>query len=202
VRVELAGGRSVFARHAICTIPFAALRAIPMSFAAPSPVAPAIAELPYTRASFAYLSATEPFWRSDGMPETLWTDDPLLGRVFVLGDSPPMLKVWLTGRNADLLDRLGEAAAGAEIIRRYEEARPSARGKLRLLRLFSWQKSPLARGIYHHIAPAQGTMLAAAVRAEGARLHFAGEHLAMSTSGMEGALESGERTARLVAKRL
>ncbi|WFL76367.1 FAD-dependent oxidoreductase [Altererythrobacter arenosus] len=190
------------ARHCICTVPFAALRDLPIS----SPLSPAlaqmIAELPYTRASFAYLSAREPFWLADGLPATLWTDDPLIGRVFVLGDNPPMLKLWTTGAGADQLDRMPSELAAQEIVARIEAMRPSARGQLKVERLFSWQKSPYARGIYHHIGTGMAGKLAEATRFVGRRLHFAGEHLAQHSSGMEGALESGERAARAVIESL
>lgn len=193
--VTLAGGKTLSARNVICTIPFAALRHIAINGLIGRDIAGMIGELPYTHASFAYLSASEPFWKTDGFPETIWSDDPLLGRVFILGEQPPMLKVWLSGAAADHLDRMPADAAAAAIISRIEAARPSARGKLRLVRLHSWQKNPMARGIYHHIAPGQTAALAASARHKGARLHFAGEHLAQSGSGMEGALESGERAA-------
>ena len=189
---------TIRARHAICTIPFAALRTIPVEGMLAQPLATLIPSLPYTRASFAFLSASEPFWKADGLPETLWTDDPLLGRVFVLGDDPPMLKVWTVGARADLLDRTPPDIAAREIIARIEKIRPSAQGKLRLARLFSWQKSPFARGIYHHIGTGQAPLLAAATKAQGHRLHFAGEHLAQSSSGMEAALESGLRAAKTI----
>ncbi len=195
VRVDLANGRSIVARQAICTIPFAALR--PMGLSGPSADAMkmAIATLPYAHASFAYLSASEPFWKHDGLPRTIWSDDPLIGRVFVLGDDPAMLKVWLSGPDADAIDRLPSADAGAAIIARLEAARPSARGKLRLERMFSWQREPLARGTYHYIGAGQWPLLTQAVTAKGQRLHFAGDHLAQLASGLEGALESGERAA-------
>ncbi len=183
------------ARQAICTIPFAALRTIPLEAQLDPAMAAMIGALPYTRASFAYLAASEPFWRTDDLPETLWTDDPWIGRVFVLGDAPPLIKVWTVGAGADLLDRAAPDRAATEIIARIEQARPAARGKLKLLRRFSWQNSPQARGIYHHIGTGQAGLLAAATRAIGHRLHFAGEHLAQASSGMEAALESGERAA-------
>jgi monoamine oxidase len=188
------------ARHVICTIPFAALRHIAIEAPLNPAIATLIPSLSYTRASFAYISASSAFWKEDGLPETLWTDDPLLGRIFVLGDSPPMLKLWTVGAGADLLDRMAPASASAEIITRIEAARPSAKGKLKVERLYSWQKPPMARGIYHHIGTGQGALLAAAVRAKGKRLHFAGEHLAQTSSGMEGALESGGRVGRMVAE--
>jgi monoamine oxidase len=193
---------SVRAKYAICTIPFAALRHIPIESYFDLATSTLIPSLPYTRASFAYLSASEPFWKSDGLPDTLWTDDPFLGRVFVLGDNPPMLKVWTVGAGADLLDRTSPSLAATEIIARLEKARPSAKGKLKLERIFSWQKSPMARGIYHHIGTGQAATLATASKGEGRRLFCAGEHLAQASSGMEGALESGARLARIIAARM
>ncbi|MEM6584417.1 MAG: NAD(P)/FAD-dependent oxidoreductase [Pseudomonadota bacterium] len=186
------------ARHVICTIPFSALRHIPLETPLTPALARMIAQLPYTRASFAYLEASEPFWREDPFPDTLWTDDPLIGRVFVLGDDPAMLKLWTTGAGADYLDRMPLEMAGREIIARIEKARPSAKGKLKIARLFSWQRNRNARGIYHHIGTGMAHELAEATKWQGQRLHFAGEHLAQKSSGMEAALESGERAAERV----
>lgn len=199
VTVRLASGASLSARFAICTIPFAALRGVTIDAALPAAIAGLIPELPYTRATFAYLAAAEPFWESDGLGGTLWTDEPLLGRVFVLGRDPAMLKVWTTGASADRLDRMPEHEAGAAIVAALAAARPASAGKIRFLRRFSWQQRDLARGIYHHLAPGLGGALTEAVQNPGTgRLKFAGEHLAATASGMEGALESGEAAARAI----
>jgi monoamine oxidase len=147
------------------------------------------------------LSATSAFWKEDGGPETLWTDDPLIGRVFVLGDDPPMLKLWTVGAGADLLDRMAPAAAAEAIVAKISAMRPAAKGKIKVERFFSWQKQAGARAIYHHIGTGQAATLAAATRHAGTRLHFAGEHLAQASSGMEGALESGVRAAAAILAR-
>ena len=206
-RVEVMTGHgAIRARHAVCTIPFAAMRHLPLSAGITAATASMIADLPYTRASFAYIEASTPFWQEDGLPHTLWTDDPLIGRVFVLSDDPPMLKLWTTGRGADLLDRLPVEEAGMLIAQRLIQMRPSAGGRLRATEFYSWQRSPWARGIYHHIGAGMASDLAQTVTAQGigtgARLHFAGEHLARAASGMEGALESAEATATAVARLL
>lgn len=198
VEVRLSDGRSLGARHVICTAPFSALRSMQIDAKLPKPVRSAIADLPYTMASFAYLQASEAFWKQDGYPASIWSDNPLLGRVFVLGEDPPMLKVWLNGPSAEMVDQMNDRDAGLAIIENIEQARPSAKGKLKLLRMFSWQKEPFARGIYHHIGAGQGKMLTETARYNGARLHFAGEHMAQDSPGMEGALESGERAANHV----
>ena len=204
VTLDLGGGRAGLARarHVICTIPFSALRTVPIEAPLTPAISRMIAQLPYTRASFAYLEASEPFWREDPWPDTLWTDDPLIGRVFVLGDDPAMLKVWTTGAGADYLDRMPHEMAKRAIVARIEAARPSAKGRLNVARLFSWQRNENARGIYHHIGTGMARELAEATHWSGQRLHFAGEHLAQASSGMEAALESGERAAMRVLETL
>ena len=190
------------AAHAICTIPFAALRHIPVETTLAPAAARMIAELPYTRASFAYIAASEPFWKTDGLPATLWSDDPLIGRVFVLGSAPPMLKLWTTGAGADLprtpATRRGQAH---DCLAHRGRMRPAAQGKLSVLRIYSWQHNPGARGIYHHIGNRHGADLAATTRHRGSRLHFAGEHLGRAASGMEAAFESAEAAAEAVLAR-
>jgi monoamine oxidase len=202
IRVSLASGSQVQAKHLICTIPFAAMRDMKIDAPLPKAMRTARRRLAYTQASFAFIAASGPFWRSDGLPETLWTDEALLGRVFVLGDDPAMLKVWVTGAHAVALDAMPDADAGRAIIAALERARPSATGKLSMIRRYSWSRSRSARGIYHHIGVGNGGILAAAVSSEGQRIHFAGEHLARGASGIEGALESGERAARTILLRL
>ncbi len=193
---------TVRARHVLCTMPFSALRTIPMQARLPDYLARMIVSLPYTRASFAYIAARQPFWRDDGLPETLWTDDPLIGRVFVLGDDPAMLKLWTTGAGSDMLDRMPTDVANGSIVERIERMRPSARGQIEVVRHYSWQKSPYARGIYHHIGTGMARALAGTTQLRLRRLHFAGEHLAVASSGMEGALESGESAARHIIANL
>ncbi len=195
VEVTLADGRKFGARQAISTIPFSVLRTIRINAPLPTAVQNSIAQLAYTRASFAYLLADTPFWKQDGLPETIWSDDPILGRVFVLGEDPPMLKVWTNGSGADLVDAMDPETVGAAMIAKIEKARPSATGKLKFLRFVSWQHNRFARGVYHHIGTGQGAALAETVAFQADRIHFAGEHMARVASGMEGALESGERAA-------
>lgn len=199
---------TITARHAICTIPFSALKAQRLNIDSPKvPLAMGwtLYTLPYTRASFAYLTAGEPFWQSDGYPDTIWSDDPLIGRVFVLSDgsgvAPPRLKLWTNGNGANLLDSLEPEQAKSEIVRRIETIRPSAKGKLKVERLYSWQKNPHAAGIYHHLRARISHGLAALHDWDWGRLYFAGEHMAQASNGMEGALESGERVAMRILER-
>lgn len=201
VAVTLANGEIVRAGQLLVTVPFTVLRRIPIEGAIAPALSQAIAALNYTRAGFAYLQADTPFWRDDGLPPHLWSDDPLVGRVFMLGDDPPLLKAWIGARGLDRLTSASAGEAGAAVIAAIEHARPAARGRLRLLRWFNWTDEPYARGLYHHVGVGQAALLAAATAVHGERLHFAGEHLAQGATGMEGALESAERAvAAILAK--
>jgi monoamine oxidase len=202
VTLALGNGGRVRAGHAMVTSPVPVLRRMAID----APLAPAlrqmIATLPTTRGLFLFFEADRPFWLEDGLPPTLWGDEPLLGRLFVLGEDPPLLKLWIAGPSVPAAQNLSPQGLATGAIAAIERARPSARGLLRPLRRFSWQEQPFAGGLYHHMAPGQGAMLSAALDAavEG-RLLFAGEHLAEAASGMEAALESGERAARAILAR-
>jgi monoamine oxidase len=201
VRVALANGQVLHARDVVCTIPFSAMRGVKLSGINDPVVRRVIDAMPYTMGSFVYLQASDPFWLSDGFHRSLWTDDPLVGRVFVLGNDPPMLKVFATGQTAARIDALAPDIAAAKIIASIEAARPSSKGKLKALRVYSWQKQASFGGIYHHLSPGIAADVAALARRTTGRVHFAGEHLALRHSGMEGALESGERIGRMLEKR-
>jgi monoamine oxidase len=70
-------------------------------------------------------------------------------------------------------------------------------------RFVDWVNDPWARGTYSFPAPGQVTTVGPLLDAPHAeRLHFAGEHCSYAFVGwMEGALSSGVRTARRLAKR-
>lgn len=198
VRIDLAGGGQVEARHVICTAPFAAMRDMHIDAPLSAELRQMIAQLPYTKASFVFLQASDPFWKNDGLPHDMWSDDPLIGRVFVLGEEPPLLKVWVNGVNAEAFDAMDSASAAAAVIARIEQARPSARGKLSLMKAWSWQAQPFARGVYAHMAAGQRQALAASCRFTGRRLHFAGDHLGRAFTGFEGAMESAELAVKTI----
>jgi monoamine oxidase len=198
VEVSLTDGRKYGARQVICTAPFSTVRNMKIDAALSADLRDTIQQLPYTKASFVFLRASDAFWKDDDLPEYIWSDDPLIGRVFTLNSDPPLLKIWVNGPAAEALDKMEPQQAAAEIITRIEKIRPSAKGKLSYLDMFSWQKEPFARGIYHHIGTGLGAALANTVQHQGERLHFAGEHMTQNWPGMEGALETAERVANRV----
>jgi len=59
----------------------------------------------------------------------------------------------------------------------------------------AWGREPFSKGAYANFHPGQVTRLRPTMAAPWHRLHFAGEHAAITAPGMEGAIESAERAA-------
>jgi monoamine oxidase len=202
VEVRTRAGRRCQAAHAICALPFGALRQIAFDPPLTGVQAEAVAELPAQPMTQVYLAAKQPFWQQDGFAPSLFTDS-LAGMVAASrnGEDPrevTSLTAWVMGRNAAALDRLGDAEAGRQVIAAIERIRPAARGQLELIGVQSWGRDPYAAGGWAWFRPGQVRRWAAIMGAAHGRVHFCGEHLARANRGMEGAMESAERAAEEV----
>ena len=160
---------------------------------------PAIRTVPVMRITKVVLVPKRPFWKDDGLSPAMWTDSPA-GEIRALREAEghadvTCLMAWGRGFLADQLDALGPEGASRLVIQEYERLRPAARGQLVARGYKSWQTDRFAGGTWSVWAPGQPQQfLPELARAEG-RLHFCGEHTALSNRGMEGAMESGERAA-------
>jgi len=206
VTVHCTDGRKIAARTAIVTLPFTALRSVRFDPVLPALQAEAVDQLGYTTAFQAHFVADKPFWQTDGMPANMWTDGPA-GRFAALryGNDPNQITSFLAfvnGAQGERLDRMAPEAATAEILDFLATVRPSTKGALRAVKTLSWQRDPLAGGIYSAWKPGQVTRYASTIAAPHGNVFFAGEHLAMLNRGMEGAMETGERAATEALGRL
>lgn len=183
----------------ICTIPASALRLVKIEPGLPPATQNAIDTISYNRVFQVHFVPTRRFWEADGLPPSLWTDT-LAGRFMALhyGGDPNDVTTFLAfvnGFAADRLDRMKPDDAVAAILNEVERIRPSAKGALRPVKVWSWQRDPFAGGAYACWQPGQVGQVAAAFDQPVDRLYFAGEHTAAVARGMEGAMESGERAA-------
>jgi monoamine oxidase len=183
----------------VCTLPASALRLVRFDTALPPEPQVAIDTLAYNRVFQVHFVPTRRFWEEDGLPPSLWSDT-LAGRFMALhyGGNPVDVTTFLAyvnGFAADRLDRMEPGAATAAVLAEVERMRPSAKGALRAVKVWSWQRDPFAGGAYACWQPGQIARLAGAFDKPVGRLFFAGEHTAAIARGMEGAMESGERAA-------
>ncbi|MEM6935865.1 MAG: NAD(P)/FAD-dependent oxidoreductase [Pseudomonadota bacterium] len=207
VSVSTLEGQTYRAKLCICTVPFSALRHIHIAPYLEGGQAEAVRELGYTPVFQAHFLPTSSYWEDDGQPPSMWTDR-LPGRFMALQNDPEQpdritsCLSFVNGEMARYLDRFEPRRAAQMIVDELARIRPSTRGKLKLLKVLSWNRSPFFGGAYAYWKPGQITRLSKVMREPWQRLHFAGEHTAVMNRGMEGAMESGERAAFEVLGRL
>ncbi|MEE4186243.1 MAG: NAD(P)/FAD-dependent oxidoreductase, partial [Gammaproteobacteria bacterium] len=201
VTVSAGNGRRYAADFAICTLPLPVLRSVPLSTPLPATAAAAVREIPYGRATSVVLKVLDPYWEADGMPPNLWTDT-VLQRAF-LNPSPTgegqHLWVFNTGDD-DLSQRdWSDAEIGDYVLQQINALRPSTTGRLEVGAVRTFTRDPLVGGTYASRAPGQVKRFKNVLADRFDRLVLAGEHTAGLNSGMEGAMESGERAALVVS---
>ncbi len=191
--------QTLSAEKAVCTIPFSVLDRVAFSPALPAAKAKAIRELPYTHITKVYMQAKRFEWDRRSIGTSVWTDTPL-ERIFEMagarGDERGIFTVWVDGDGARNAERLGDAARQVWARTNFERIMPFMKGKFERTATKSWTNDEFVRGSYSHLTVGQLAGLKPDVKTAVGNIHFAGEHTAEVSPGMEGALESAERVVR------
>jgi monoamine oxidase len=199
---------TVRARRAVVTLPIGVLRSGRPAFAPALPPwkRQAIDALEMGRIVVAHLLFDDFFWRpaTDGAARG-WSANG--GRISFWDPHPPgkgapVLEAWISGRAAQELSDLGEAAGVERAVAWVDQAFPKAgaRRRLRWSVLRDWVRDPYSLGSYSFARPGGArarALLASPVRD---RLHFAGEATEPPPhyQTVHGAYASGRRAAREV----
>jgi monoamine oxidase len=190
-------GDEFSSEHVICTVPYAVLKDIIIKPDLPEIQNRAINEIPYLPATVFYFTSSEPFWESDRLPPTMWTNSPI-ERVFALASNEkPVAVFWglINGNKALAFDKLTQKDQKKLIITEMARIRPASQGKLTVHKIHSWTATPYSRGAWAYWKPNQIKEFRGSYRASHQNIHFAGEHTSTFAAGIEGAFESGERAA-------
>ncbi|MEM9180453.1 MAG: FAD-dependent oxidoreductase [Pseudomonadota bacterium] len=187
-----AGGTTYRAAFAISTLPFPVLRKLALTVPDDAPpIQPIIDQMPYTQIQQVHLELEQA--PTDDLPIMMWTDTPI-ERVFPVRNAAGetvALTCWVNGigTRPSVSDEDWKLLA--------EETLANTRGiKAKAHAVVRWDEDqPLSGGAYMHWAPGQIQPWAERVTQPSGRLHFAGEHTSYLHTGMEGAMESGERAA-------
>lgn len=199
VTVRAADGRQWRAENVIAAIPFPVLKRMKVQAPLSDTQRAAMSDLPYTQIVQIHFKASDPFWEVDGLPASMWSDGPL-ERIFARTDSnnkpDGMFRSWVNGLGATRLNAMSDADIMTLCQDEMARLRPDGQGGIEPMRIIRWTDSnPLAGGAYMHWAPGQVRKWANHMGQPAGRLSFAGEHLSHVYTGMEGAMESGERAA-------
>jgi monoamine oxidase len=195
IEVVTQSRRRLRASRVVCTVPLPVLRNIAIEPVLPPLQREAIQRIPYTRGLSVFFQVDAPYWDKDGLPaSTLSTGG--LGRVFRYSYSGGhYLWNFRAGASARGYERLTEVEAGARALREFIAARPSVDGAIKPVAVVNWDRDPWMRGHLPYRAPGQIVRYGDMLRQVHGRVHFAGDHTAVLMTGMEGAMESGERVA-------
>ena len=174
------------------TLPFPVLGKLSLETdGAPSALEPIIKAMPYTQIQQVHLELEQ--GPADDLPIMMWTDTPI-ERVFPVRNAAGetvSLTCWVNGTGTRLSTSDDDWKTLAE------DTLLQSRGiKAKAHAVVRWDKDqPLSGGAYMHWAPGQIQPWAERITQPAGRLHFAGEHTSYLHTGMEGAMESGERAA-------
>lgn len=198
-KVTCSDGATYRAKAVVCSMPFSTLRNVALDPLPPRLQHKAIQTLGYIPITQFHVIAKKPFWEADGMSPSMWTDGPLglvLAQRFGQSDADvTSLTVWCRGLNGLYVDRFGSEAGKQLIISEFERLRPASKGLISVAAVHSWTTDPFSAGDWAIFHPGQVSELRAAIATPHQRLFFCGEHTAIGSRGMEGALESGERVS-------
>ena len=197
--VHCSDGSIFKSKRVICSTPLPPLRWIKFDPILPAAKREAILSIGQMLITQVHIIPKEPFWEQDGFDPSMWTDTPA-GVVSAQRFGENAAEVtnflcWARGHTAQYLDTLGETAAKARVVSEIEKLRPAAKGKIEALGFKSWQLDPFAGGDWAVWQPGQIAKFLLDIGKPEGRIHFCGEHTALSNRGMEGAMESGERAA-------
>ncbi len=201
----------VRARRAVVTLPIGVLQSGAPVF---SPGLPdwkrrSIDALHMGRVVVVHLMFDDWFWRQMAPGVSSWSRDA--GRISFWDPHPegkgvPALQGWITGRAAQQISDLGQAAGLQRILSWVEESFPGAgaRKRLKWSTLRDWVRDPFALGSYSYTRPGgrgQREVLATPVEE---CLHFAGEATVAPPhyQTVHGAYLSGRRAAREILSAL
>jgi len=197
--VHCADGTAFKADYVISSLPMPVLRRIHIDPLVKGPHGAAINTLASQSVNRLHLIVKKPFWENDGRNPAIFSNG--LGGMVVAERNPKSpkdinsLSILIRGRYAMWMDTLQHDDAVATILDGFYKIRPAAKGNVEPRAYHSWYQDQFSAGDWAVWAPGQVSAFAGAVSKPHGRIHFCGEHTAVSDRGMEGAMESGERAA-------
>ena len=199
VEVICEDGSNFYAKRVINSMPLMPLRWVKFDPVITTPLLSAIKLLPSMKINKVFLDAKKPFWEEDGYSPAMWTDTDV-GQVSILRQNHNNTDITgliarIRGPLAEKLDRLGPELAAIKVIQEYEKVRPASKGNLSVVGYKSWAMDRFAGGTWTEWEPGQIHKFQESLSKPFGRVHFCGEHTALSNRGMEGAAESAERCA-------
>ena len=193
VTVTCEDGKTLCASKAVSTLPFSTLRDVEMDITLSRNQSKLIRELDYTKITQIHLHPNEPFWEEDGYHIDMWTDTAI-ERVMNVSEKKDEVKLacWVNGNGTSFFDEKSDSEIEEYVMNTFKKIRPASEGKLEYIGTHNWGQYRFNKGAYAEFKVGQAQLFEDAINPAG-NLHFAGEHTAKMSRGIEGAAESAVR---------
>jgi monoamine oxidase len=192
------GIQTITADRVICTLPFPVLKDIEVSPAFSEDKQRAINELKLTPVTRTYLQFRTRVWEQAGFSGYGLSDLPIQNTyspTLTQEGKSGILTSYAGGQRALDLSAMSESDRQSFVLRQMGNLFSGLDSRYLGGTSEIWHEELFARGAFAYFEPGQmTTLLPIAQRPEG-RVHFAGEHTSVWHGWMNGALESGNRTA-------
>jgi monoamine oxidase len=202
VHYQSAAGRMrAHADYAIITVPFAVLRHVEMLKPLSLPKRRAIRQLHYDASAKILFQCRRRFWEEDdGIFGGGTVTDLAIRNIFYPESGRE------TGRGillasytwAEDAQRWGSLSPDERIVQALENVaviHPQIKAEFEVGASKMWHDDPFAGGAFALFEPSQQTLLYSHIIAPEGRIHFAGEHASLHHAWIQGAIESGLRSA-------
>jgi len=204
VTVTCKDGSTYRARTCIATMPLSVMKDIRITGDVPAQQREAWRAQRYSETVQIFLKFRTPFWETDGLPASMWTDSPIQFIAHIPSRVRPegILVAFCHGRAMDRLNRLTPAALGKTVVDEIVKLRPAAAGQLDVEYIHNWSTYPFSKGHIAYFAPGDIARFADIVGRPVGALYFAGEHNCRIHAGVEGACEAAENASIGILERL
>ena len=198
VTVMIHDGRVIQADAVVITAPLTALRSVTFSPPLPESLDGAIQRLGMGTITKVFGQYDEKVWVAAGLDAYIQTDLPMQ-RVYeptsMQSGTSGILTAYIGGdHGAEVASQTAEQRQN-DVVQQIDSIVPGAINHLIASSSQAWPGDPYARGAYAVYGPGQVMKYWRVLREPHGRVTFAGEHTAITTGYMEGALESGHRAA-------
>ena len=188
-------GKRYTAGRVLVTVPLPVLKKIKLDPLPPAAQRAAWDRVPYGEAACFFFPVTQPYWEQDGLPPSMWSATLPFLTIYIRNDQGGHIWAYAQGEKARALQGNPDAELKESVRRQLVAARPSLEGRITTGGAWSWTASPRSLGNFASRKPGGLAEIQEQLKAAHGRIHFAGEHSADLSPGMEGAMESGERAA-------
>lgn len=189
------------ADFAILAIPLTTARRIDFGGSLPSAYKRMVDEVSYGAVTKVMIEYRKRFWNERGWNGRLATEAPIVYTWHATSHfehERGVITAYTGGDNARVLSALSDEERIRTAVDEVEWLFPGSSDLIENTATVAWPNEPYTRGSYMALAPGQVTAHWKTLLEPTGRLFFAGEHATPIQGFMEGAVESGQRAARII----